>query len=388
MQEMKARELLRKYKEGTLTDDEKVLLESWYLAYARSKNLDAKKEDLENYLSRVKPPSVAQKREINFPFLRLAAAASLVFILGIFIFRWVKPDEITTEATYHALEDIPPGDNRARLTLANGSSIFLEKASNGVLVKEGNLEIIKTHDGEIVYNLVHKNPENSATLAYNKIETPKAGQYQVVLPDGTRAWLNAASSIRFPSVFPKNQRFVEITGEVFFEVAKLTNGKKPVPFTVQTYHQEIDVLGTVFNVNSYKDEDAIKTTLIEGSIQIKMRTNPKQNVILKPGQQAQLITKTEISRSEKSDIKVLNVDTGPATAWKEGYFSFDGVSLPELMRQLARWYNMEVIYENPVSDFEFVGRIERSTQLSNVLKVLELGGVKFRVEKNKIIVNG
>src|SRR5690606_16128977 len=108
-----------------------------------------------------------------------------------------------------------------------------------------------------------------------------------------------------------------------------------------------------------------RSTLIEGSIQIKMRTNPKQNVILKPGQQAQLITKTEISRSEKSDIKVLNVDTGPATAWKEGYFSFDGVSLPELMRQLARWYNMEVIYENPVSDFEFVGRIERSTQLSN-----------------------
>lgn len=385
MQESKARELMNKYRDGRLSEEERVLLESWYLKLARSKDVRAEKEVIETYLDQISPPVISRTRSFKPLYRWISAAASVLIVLGS-IGLWLYSSETGIPPAEHIEQaDALPGDNRALLTLANGESIFLDRVSNGKLAQEGNMSIVKTQEGEIVYSFIDTNSDYTGSVTFNKIETPKAGQYRVVLPDGTQAWLNAASSIRFPSAFAINERVVEITGEVYFEVAKMTAGTKPVPFRVRSGNQDIEVLGTIFNVNSYSDEDAIKTTLLEGSIQIKRRNIRGKDVILKPGQQAQFKA-TSDNPSSASDIQVREVDTSTATAWKDGFFRFDGVGLPELMRQLSRWYNMEVIYEGPVRDYEFVGRIERSTRLSKVLRILEIGGVRFHIEKNKIIV--
>ncbi|MBB5287389.1 ferric-dicitrate binding protein FerR (iron transport regulator) [Rhabdobacter roseus] len=391
MKESQARELLKKYREGTLTEAEKALLESWYLSMAKTQRADLPDANLEKYLDTIwealpVPKQPEEKSVIKLWPKWLAAASVLLAVLA--ATYWLYEQALTNHLPDEQIAthiDAPPGDNRAILTLANGEQIELESAENGELAREKNAAILKTKEGEIIYQQYGQpgtsTPAPHAAVVYNTISTPKAGQYKVKLPDGTLVWLNAASSIRFPTVFSEQERVVEIKGEVYFEVAKVTQGKRRVPFKVLTGTQTVEVLGTQFNVNSYADEGSIRTTLLEGSIKVEVAGDRPEGWLLKPGQQALLAYGTS-----KPSVHVRQVDTRSVMAWKEGYFRFDNVDLPELMRQLSRWYDVEVDYAGPIKEYEFVGQIGRDTPLSKVLQILELGGVHFKLEGKKIII--
>jgi ferric-dicitrate binding protein FerR (iron transport regulator) len=252
--------------------------------------------------------------------------------------------------------------------LADGSTIILDNVQNGTLAQQGNTKVIK-EDGKLAYNLTSTGINE---VLYNTISTPRGGQYQVDLPDGSRVWLNAASSLHFPTAFVGKERRVEITGEAYFEVAK----NKAQPFIVSVNGAEVQVLGTHFNVMAYNDENAIKTTLLEGSVKF---VNGSTSSLLKPGQQSQL--------SENGQVKVVsNVDVDAVTAWKNGNFDFQGEDIETVMRQLSRWYNVDVVYRNKPDEL-FYAEIPRNTKLSDVLKALELTGkLRFGIEGKKIIV--
>jgi transmembrane sensor len=387
MRDHLAKDLLKKYKEGTLTEDEMALLESWYLSQARSGDNTPDADELEKQLDMVwaalpvNRPLAQPGNGKTRPLLVWIAAAACIVIastlaVNVFYKKPVAPQVLNTAMAVDAL----PGESRAKLTLANGQNIMLHEAGNGKLAQEGQFAVIKTKQGELVYQF---EKQGAANNGYNTITTPKAGQYQVKLPDGTRVWLNAASSIRFPTVFQSKERVVEIVGEAYFEVVKVSKKDKKVPFKVKAGNQLVEVLGTRFNVNSYADESTIKTTLLEGSIKLEAKGN-ERGVLLKPGQQAEFVEGAEKRSAGIFDVK--NVDTEHVIAWKEGYFRFDNIGLPELMRQLSRWYDMEVVYEGKSKEYEFVGQIERNTKLSKVLQILELGDVHFRIENKKIIV--
>jgi ferric-dicitrate binding protein FerR (iron transport regulator) len=265
-------------------------------------------------------------------------------------------------------DDVSPGGDKAVLTLADGSTIVLDDAQNGTLAEQGNAKIIKL-DGKLSYDLTNK---NSKEVVYNTISTPKGGQYQLELPDGSLVWLNASSSIHFPTSFVENQRRVEITGEAYFEVAKNLNK----PFIVGVNNSEVQVLGTHFNINSYSDEDDVKTTLLEGSVKF---VNGATTSILKPGQQSQL--------AKNGSIKVeSDVDVDKVVAWKNGLFDFENAGIETVMRQLSRWYDVEVDYNGKPDDL-FIAEMRRNIKLSDALKALELTGkVRFDIQGKKIVV--
>ena len=269
---------------------------------------------------------------------------------------------------------ILPGDNKAILTLSDGTKIILEDAKNGILANQAGVSIQKTSDGELLYSF--SNSANSVTQAednilYNKIETPIGGKYQVNLPDGSKVWLNSSSSLRFSALFNGDTREVELSGEAYFDVSK----NKSKPFRVITKDQIVEVLGTQFNINSYSDEGPIKTTLIEGSVKIIYKDKV---VLLSPGQQFQ--PKELVSA-------VLEADTEEVVAWKEGYFVFKNEDIKSIMRKLSRWYNVEVSYSGDIPEVGFGGNISRSKDISEVLDVLQLtNAIHFKVEGRRITV--
>lgn len=266
--------------------------------------------------------------------------------------------------------DIAPGSNGAILTLADGSVIVLDSASDGNLAKQGTAKILKA-GGSVKY--VSQAGKDAADGGFNTIGTPKGRQFQLVLEDGTKVWLNAASSINFPAVFDKKERHVDITGEVYFEVAKNPNR----PFTVSVRGMQVKVLGTHFNINAYDDEDAISTTLLEGSVKVVNKDIVK---MLAPGEQSQL---------ENSGILnlVKNVNTDEIVAWKNDLFTFDDTDLRSLSRQLARWYDVEMVLPKVIKPEGFNGTLPRRSNLSDVLKMLELTGeVSFTIEGKKVFV--
>ncbi|TLV00314.1 FecR family protein [Dyadobacter luticola] len=395
MDESLAKELFQKYKDGTLTEQEMALLESWYTSHAKSSTVTITTNEMEQHLDQVweslpvhkdKTASYSSPVKPLFKWVAVAASIAILATIGVNIFiRQKNTPKIETVAM---VQDAAPGDNRAKLTLSNGTSIMLHEAGNGKLAQQGQTAVIKTKQGEIVYEFdMQEVDSRTKKITYNTISTPKAGQYQVKLPDGTRVWLNSASSIHFPTVFPTTERIVEIAGEAYFEVAKVTRDSKRVPFKVKAGNQVVEVLGTRFNVNSYADEAIIQTTLVEGSIKLELAGKENQGVLLRPGEQALLARDMKKSTGIAAGMfEVKQVDTKTVIAWKEGYFRFNNVGLPELMRQLSRWYDMEVVYEGPVKEYEFVGQIERNTKLSKVLQILELGDVHFRIDNKKIVV--
>lgn len=248
-------------------------------------------------------------------------------------------------------------------------------AGNGTIALQGNTQVDKIRNGQLVYQATGSSDKwQNATanqVTYNTVSTPKAGEYEITLPDGTKIWLNSVSSITFPTAFTGNERRVSITGEVYFEVAK----NKNKPFIVETRGQNVTVLGTHFNINAYDDENTIKTTLLEGSIKLSAHSNSK---ILTPGQQA------EVTNNRITIIN--NSDTEAAVAWKNGYFVFDNTDLPTLMRQLSRWYDVNTVYNGNAGNHEFVGQIKRSVKLSSVLKILEASGVHFKIEGENLYI--
>lgn len=312
---------------------------------------------------------------------RNAAAVFLLLIAGsgVFLhFHHRSPDVATREVTDpgNGETDIMPGGNRAVLILADGGQVQLDSINNGKLASQGSISVIKAGSGSLTYR-----PEADGTreqegaqnkpgsTAYNELVTPRGGQYQLTLSDGTKIWLNAASSIRYPVAFSGRERNVEVTGEVYFEVAH--DAKRP--FTVRVGNEIIEDLGTRFNVNAYPDEPAMRMTLLQGGIRMR-------NIILRPGEQA-IITK-----SGRMTVKE-TADANKAIAWKNGFFAFDNASLETVMRKLSRWYDIDVVYEPGVNnDQRFSGRIDRGLALTQVLNGLKQTKAHFRIEASRKVV--
>jgi len=275
--------------------------------------------------------------------------------------------------------EILPGGNHAVLTLANGTQVTLDSAQNGSLGVQANMRVIKIANGVLAYEKNHSVSRDALPL-FNIISTPKGGQYQVVLPDGSKVWLNASSSLRFPTGFTGKQRNVELTGEAYFEIAR--DAEKPFkvkigPSGAKGNVQEVEVLGTSFNVMAYSDESVIRTTLVDGAV--KVRSGKAEN-ILEPGQQAQ-------SSLEEQGIRVIaDADVAAAVAWKEGYFNFNKENIQTVMRQLSRWYDVDVSYVGKDDGRVFWGGMQRDLPLSAVFTILEKSGVQFSIEGKKVIV--
>ncbi len=308
-------------------------------------------------------------------WLRIAAAV-LVVLAGTALWyqlsRKKSADLMESAQNIQKPADIAPGGNKAILTLADGTKIILDSANNGAITKQGNITVIKLNDGEIAYKSSILNLQSSM-VSYNTISTPRGGQYQLVLADGSKVWLNAESSLRFPTAFAGNERNVELTGEGYFEVAH--NAAKP--FRVGVNDMTVEVLGTHFNINAYSDEDAVKTTLLQGSVRV---SEGKESVKIKPGQQARL----ETGNNKLQTINNVNVDE--VVAWKNGRFYFSDADITTVMHQLARWYNFKVEFKGEITD-RFHIEMTRNTNLSNVFKILEgTGGVHFKIEQNKVYV--
>jgi transmembrane sensor len=314
----------------------------------------------------------SQRRSKTSYVKYVAAAAVLIFLSAgaYFLLRNEEPKQHVAIQKYN----IPAGDNKAILTLANGKQIILTDAKNGELANENAVAINKTGGGVIRYDGTSANSE----IAYNTMTTPRGGQYTLILSDGTKVFMNAASAIKYPTSFSGNERKVELKGEAYFEVAH----NKKMPFRVETPSHQIEVLGTHFNVNAYDDEPAAKTTLLEGSVKINKVADGKvineiDYKILKPGEQATV----------KADIQVANADVDEAVAWKNGVFMFNDEKIESIMRKISRWYNVDVDYQGKITSEGFGGTVSRSKDISAILKVLEeTGGVHFKVEGRRITV--
>ncbi|AOM76150.1 FecR family protein [Pedobacter steynii] len=383
--------LLEQFEEGTLSREETDML--WELTGAEASAVEegilemmelqapaeqqpSDDQDWAAVLNRI--VSVDQplpvKMAPSFTPLRWVAAAVILitFGLGVYFYSAVREGRPGSNPERYAT-DVPPGGNKAILKLADGSEISLTDAENGALVKQAGINIVKAADGQLVY---HINPSKTSPEGYNTITTPRGGQYQVNLPDGTKVWLNAASSLKFPLSFTDQKtRMVELSGEAYFEVTK----NKHQPFKVISTSasiggrtQVLEVLGTHFNVNAYADEESIRTTLLEGSVRLN------HQLTLKPGEQ---------SIFAHDHFHVVPADTEETIAWKNGYFMFANEDLQHIMRKISRWYDLEIIYQGKITDNTFIGTVSRFKEVSEVLNILELTKtVHFKIEGRKIIV--
>lgn len=294
------------------------------------------------------------------------AAAAAAVVLACFFVLKTKMDQPVQTVGFPV--EIFPGGTKATLTLADGKVIFLDGLTNGDIAAEGNVRVIKM-DGTLQYNASNDNTE----ITYNTIQTPRGGKYQLVLADGTVVWLNAASSLRFPVVFRDNERQVELMGEAYFEVKK---GEKPFRVSLQNGSQ-IEVTGTAFNVNAYQDETLLKATLFEGKINFLMQDKTQA---LLPGQQARIT-------NGQTGIKVLDgIDVDEEIAWKNDLFIFKGEDVKSIMREICRWYDIDVVYKGKLNLETFSGIVSRKSNLSQVLKIMEEGGVRFAIEGRTIVV--
>lgn len=330
---------------------------------------------IENKLNEAKHSRVLGKtfhRQKNFRIFvrRAAVAAAMLCAFGLFYFLFEKRKQSQFSAQITHVAKIVPGGNKATLTLGNGNIIILDSVHNGILANQGSVNIYKSKNGQLVYDASKYSNQATDKLTYNTISTPRGGQYQVLLPDGSKVWLNAQSSLKFPACFTGKQRVVTLEGEAYFEIAK----DKAHPFKVSVNNAVIEVLGTHFNIMGYKDEAATATTLLEGSVKI---TKDNITQIIVPGQQAL------VQRS----ITVKNVNVEEAIEWKNGNFNFAHEKLEGIMRKIARWYDVDIDYEAHTTSATFVGTIPRSQNITEVLKYLELTGLAhFKITERRITV--
>lgn len=305
-----------------------------------------------------------------------AAAVLIIAVTGAYYFLSQKNKDtkiVAIKKTTNVIEgDVGPGSNKAILKLADGSTVELDAAANGTITTQGNTSVQKLTSGELAYNTID---QKISIPLYNTISTPRGGQYNVTLPDGSKVWLNAESSLYFPTSFSAKERIVTLTGEAYFEIAH----NKDVPFKVHVDDMDIEVLGTHFNVNNYNNENLSHTTLLEGKVRVYFNENKKTGLQLVPGQQATRKKHTDIFGVEKVDVDAV-------TAWKNGKFQFNGDDIQSIMRQIERWFDVDVYYAGKVPDGHYSGTIGRDNNLLKVLKIFEAGDLKFRIEGKKLIV--
>lgn len=305
-----------------------------------------------------------------------ASAAAVLILAGAFLLfkPTIKPPVVASAPGHH---DFAPGGNKAVLTLADGTELALDSSASGALTQQGNTKITQPAGGQLAYN---SQPGAGGATQYNTLRTPKGGQFQVLLPDGSKVWLNAASSLKYPVAFNGTSRQVELTGEAYFEIA--SNAAMPfkvlVPKGLQDQRMEVAVLGTQFNIMAYADEAAIKTTLLEGAVNV---TNQGISKKLMPGQGALL------DKQHDQLTLLQQVNTEEAVAWKNGFIQLEGNDIATVMRMIARWYDVEVVFTDPVPS-HFRGTIPRNVPVSQVLKLLEMTGeVHFEIRGRQIIVS-
>lgn len=303
-------------------------------------------------------------------FLKIAIAAILILVSGLAIYVFNVSPANKDIATLKQTEDVLPGGNKALLVLSDGKQINLGQPAADSIAEAPVIK--KTTKGQFVFFAA----KNSKLKGYNTVRTPRGGQYQVVLPDGSKIWLNAASSITYPAAFTADERRVTLRGEAYFEITTVFRDNKKVPFVVESGSQKIEVLGTKFNVNAYDDETGIKTTLIEGKVRV---ITENETIILKPSQEFALGSDRTTTRK---------VDVEPAIDWKNGDFIFVDENIQSIMRKIARWYNVDVVYDSEVPEETLSGQISRSRNLSEVLRMLELSGeTKFRIENGSVHIS-
>jgi len=371
--------LLDKYIKGTISAAEKQELLD---VYNNSGNQDAEYPDdhwevRDRILMRLNKEIQTVRPIRSYRNLRNIAAVTIIFIFfGVAMYISTDPSSKAKRmaGTRQLTKPILPGGNVAVLTLGNGESILLNGASNGRLAVQGNTAITKNESGRISYHVISDGADQKdEPIVYNTITTPAGGQFRVTLPDGTDVWLNAASSLKYPSRFGGTERCVELHGEAYFEVRK----NKKLPFTVRAEQVDIRVLGTHFNVMAYTNEPSVNTTLLEGAVSL---SSARAHQLLAPGQQA-LASKTA------GDIVLRNVNVEDAVAWKNGYFSFRRENLKTAMHKIARWYNVEVQYIGNPDNKILGGSISRTEDINKLLNYLALTGIaKFNVEGRRIIV--
>lgn len=376
--------LIQKYKDNTASDSEKQELLDWYRSTVyKDAQFPEDEASANDYIfSRLPPQKKPRSRFFIYCNWGLAAASVIIAALG--IGKFLISHEAKNTGQKQALNrrhDILPGSNKAILTLANGTKISLTDIKNGAVASQRNVRIIKLANGQLKYSFQLTDTSEqlasktipAVAIQYNTIETPRGGQFQIDLPDGTHVWLNAMSSIRFPLNFSSlKERRVELTGEAYFEVVH----NKDLPFRVVTTSQTVEDLGTLFDVNAYSDEKRTKTTLLRGSVKLTAGNN---SVVLIPGQQA------ETGQS----ITVHEADVEAAIAWKNGYFKFDDEKLEDIMRQLGRWYNINVVYQDESVRSETFGVLTtRFANISSLLNMLEqTGNVKFRISGSTVTIS-
>lgn len=372
--------LLEKYEQGLTSPQEVEELDAWYQTFERKPDIMAgltegekfrARENMLNRISGMIPdhqkglPVHAKKTAVLWQ--RWMVAASLLIIASAGGYFLLQKDQPDVQYSNVLKQDFVSGSNKAVLTLSGGKQIILTGAKNGQLATQGGAVIQKTADGEVVYD----REGSDKAIVMNTITTPRGGQYHLTLADGTGVWLNAASSITYPSGFTGQKRQVEISGEVYFEVAH--NAAKP--FFVKSGIQTVEVLGTHFNINAYKEESAIKTTLLEGSVAVSVSGNRQ---MIKPGQQSVL---------KGNSIKISEADTDEAMAWKAGYFQFVDADIETVMRQISRWYDVDVTFEGAISKETFTGRISRFRNISEALKIVQSSkGVHLSYSGRRIMV--
>ncbi|SEN07657.1 FecR family protein [bacterium A37T11] len=371
-------ELAEKWLNGSITPEEKQDFDDWYhhfdFSYADYEGKDTlnpeviKRRVFEQLLAHMKEGQHAltsslttQKNRHLYRWTSMAAAILIAAFAAIYYFHWAKP----------TFTDIAPGYNQATLTLADGTTFPLDSAQTGIQIGAGN---IRYNDGTKLTAVIPTKTEGAHQAMELSLSTPRGGQYQVILCDGTKVWLNAASTLKYPYKFNGDKREVFLEGEAYFSV----NSKDAKPFIVKTREQSTTVLGTEFNLAAYADEASVKTTLINGAVRV-LHIDSKQPAffVLAPGEQSILVG-NKLTK-QKTDVEV-------ASAWKNGQFDFTGKNLEQVMRELERWYDFTVIYEGSIPEMEFYGKVYRNNNLSDVLEILKGAKVRFRIAPGRKLI--